>query len=159
MQIISRVRKRWFYWVSGWDTFAYLLFLTLFFTFQNTRFVSAVSDKARRFLLVHFRKRHVERQGSVRKGTCHRCGACCNLVCTCPMLTRQGSCLVYGKCRPQSCKAFPIDGRDIQEMRLCGVQCGYFFESKDKGRGLMKTYRDLPMKNCVNESSCRVPIK
>ena len=43
-----------------------------------------------------------------------------NLLFTCPMLTKQGRCLGYGTCRPQACKVFPIDQRDVDEMKRCG---------------------------------------
>jgi uncharacterized protein YdhG (YjbR/CyaY superfamily) len=63
------------------------------------------------------------------------------LLFTCPMLTKQGRCLVYGACRPQACKVFPIDQRDIDEVKLCGAQCGYRFsgEDSDKVRNIRRS--------------------
>lgn len=86
--------------------------------------------KIRRFLLVHFRKQYVQTQLLMRRGECRQCGSCCNLLFTCPALTKHGKCLVYGVCRPGACKVFPIDQRDIEEVRLCGSRCGYRFEKK-----------------------------
>ena len=99
--------------------------------FRNLRFVLHSKGKIRRFLLVHFQKAYVEKQLSIRHGTCHQCGSCCELLFTCPLLTTQGHCLVYGSCRPQSCKVFPIDQRDINEVNRCGAQCGYSFDQPE----------------------------
>ena len=98
--------------------------------FQNSRFLLHVFGKLRRFGLVHFRKEHVGRQLLARQGACRQCGTCCNLLFTCPMLTRRGGCIVYGKCRPQACKTFPIDQRDIDEVNLANGLCGFEFSRK-----------------------------
>ncbi|MBU4317181.1 MAG: hypothetical protein KKF30_07905 [Proteobacteria bacterium] len=90
--------------------------------------------KARRFLLVHFRKNYVQDQLLVRGGDCRQCGVCCNLLLTCPTLTKQGRCLVYNTCRPQACKVFPIDQRDIDEVTLNGGHCGYRFEAENSSK-------------------------
>lgn len=109
-------------------------------TLEDSRFGLHITGKSRRLFLVHFRKRYVHRQLSARQGTCRQCGTCCNLLFTCPMLMKEGRCLVYGRYRPQACKVFPIDQRDIDEVKLCGAQCGYYFNtacfknvSKEKG--------------------------
>lgn len=96
--------------------------------FHDSRFVLHAVGKTRRFMLVHFRKRYVRDQLAARQGHCRQCGTCCNLLFICPMLTRQGRCMVYGLCRPQACKVFPIDQRDIDEVRTCGGHCGYRFD-------------------------------
>ncbi len=83
----------------------------------------------RRFWLVHTRKNFVKAQLAARQGECQRCGTCCNLLFTCPMLTKEGRCLAYGTCRPEACKVFPIEQRDIEEAKLAGGKCGYRFES------------------------------
>jgi hypothetical protein len=127
MQMISHSMHRWFDQIAGLTTFFYRLIFTVTQAFQDSRFVLHSSAKLRRFWLVHFKKEYVQRQLLVRKGDCHQCGTCCNLLFTCPMLTKQGRCLVYGTCRPQACKVFPIDQRDIHEVNLCGGQCGYRF--------------------------------
>lgn len=104
--------------------------------FQESRSVLHATGKWRRFWLVHFQKEYVEQQLSVRQGDCNQCGACCSMLLTCPMLTKQGGCLAYGTCRPQSCKTFPIDQRDINEVNLGGAQCGYRFNRGDSVKDL-----------------------
>ena len=130
MQLISQSVYRWFDQITGLTTFFYRLILAATQTFQDSRFVLHASGKLRRFWLVHFRTGYVRRQISVRQGACRQCGTCCNLLFTCPMLTNHGPCLVYGICRPQTCKVFPIDQRDIDEVKLCDGQCGYRFNAK-----------------------------
>ena len=95
---------------------------------RKSRFALHLAGKCRRIYLVHFKKTYVHQQLAVRKGKCRQCGTCCNLLITCPMLARGGWCLVYGKCRPQVCKVFPIDQKDIDEVAACGSQCGYHFD-------------------------------
>ncbi len=131
MQLIGHSVNRWFDQIARLATFCYRLILTITQPFQDSRFVLHVSGKLRRFWLVHFRKGYVQRQISVRQGACHQCGTCCTLLFTCLMLTKKGRCLVYGTCRPQVCKVFPIDQRDIEEVKLGGVQCGYGFNRED----------------------------
>jgi len=80
--------------------------------------------------MVHFQKGYVKKQLSARTGACRQCGVCCNLLFTCPMLTKKGRCIIYGSCRPKACKVFPIDQRDIDEIKFCGGQCGYSFNSR-----------------------------
>jgi len=127
MSMISHRRQRWFDQIAGLTAFFYRLILTITQPFQHSRFVLHARGKLRRLGLVHFRAEYVRRQISVRQGDCHQCGTCCNLLFTCPLLTKQRRCRVYGTCRPQACKVFPIDQRDIDEVKLCGSQCGYRF--------------------------------
>ena len=134
MQLISHSMQGWLDQIAGLTTFSQRLILTITQAFQDSRFVLHATGKFRRFWLVHFRKEYVQAQLLVRGGVCRQCGACCNLVFTCPMLTRKGLCLVYGTCRPQVCKVFPIDQRDIDEVKLCGVQCGYRFTGEDSDK-------------------------
>ena len=131
MQLISRSIHRWFDQIAGLTTFPYRLILTVTLAFQDSRFVLHTTGKLRRFWLVYFRKGYVQSQLLVRKGDCYQCGTCCNLLFTCPMLTKQGRCFVYGSCRPRACKLFPIDQRDINEVSLCGAHCGYRFDRED----------------------------
>ncbi len=97
-------------------------------TLNNSLIVLHAMGKLRRLGLVHLRKEYVRRQLMDRQGDCVQCGACCNLLLTCPLLTKQYRCLVYNSCRPQACKVFPIDQQDIDEIKLCGVKCGYRFK-------------------------------
>lgn len=99
-------------------------------SFGSSRFFLHLSGKIRRFLLVHFSQDYVDKQLSSRQGDCRQCGTCCNLLFTCPSLTKDGGCAIYGICRPQACKVFPIDQRDIDEAAICGGQCGYYFTNK-----------------------------
>jgi hypothetical protein len=127
MQLISHGMHRWFDRTVGLTTFFYRLIFTIAQAVRDSRFVFYSTGKLRRLWLVHFRKEYVQRQLLVRTGDCHQCGTCCNLLFTCPMLTKNRRCLIYGVCRPQSCKVFPIDQRDIQEVETCGGTCGYGF--------------------------------
>ncbi len=140
MQIISHGTHRWFGQIASLS----ILFSRLIFpvkqAFQDSRFVLHASGKLRRLGLVHFRREYVQRQLSARTGDCRQCGTCCNLLYTCPMLTKQGRCFVYGSCRPQACKVFPIDQRDIDEVNLCGGHCGYCFDGEDLPK-ILKTGR------------------
>jgi hypothetical protein len=129
MQLIIQSVTRWFDQLAGLTNFFYRVIIAVTQPFQQSRFVLHSGGKLRRFGLVHFRKRYVQRQISVRQGACRQCGACCNLLFTCPLLTKQERCLVYDTCRPQACKVFPIDQRDIDEVKFCGAQCGYRFKS------------------------------
>lgn len=131
MQSMRRYVHEWF---DG-DFFLTGFFHDLFFPISqgaaSLRVFAHLAGKLRRFWLVHFRKHYVQRQLMLRQGACRQCGTCCNLLFTCPMLTCQGTCLVYGVCRPQACKVFPIDARDTAEVGLCGRSCGYRFERND----------------------------
>jgi hypothetical protein len=127
MQLISHSVQRWFDHATDFTFFFYRLMGGLRQAFKGSRFVFHATGKLRRFVLVHFRKEYVKRQLFARKGNCHQCGTCCNFLFTCPMITKQGRCLIYGFCRPQACKVFPIDQRDLDEVILYGGQCGYRF--------------------------------
>jgi len=136
MQLISHSMHRWIDRIAFLPVFFYRLIIMNIHMFQNSRFVHHTRGKLRRLALVHCKKKYVHQQLSARRGTCRQCGTCCNLLFTCPMLTKQGPCLVYGTCRPQACKVFPIDQRDIDEVKLCNGQCGFHFggEYLDKVR-------------------------
>ncbi|TKB28504.1 hypothetical protein FCL47_03200 [Desulfopila sp. IMCC35006] len=140
MQLISHSMHRWIDRIAVVPTFLYGLSRRIPEMFQESRFVLHTVGKLRRLVLVHWQKRYVQQQLSARLGACRQCGTCCNLLFTCPMLTKQGHCLVYGKCRPQACKVFPIDQRDIDEVTLCNAQCGFYF-SRDTGEKIRKIGR------------------
>ena len=128
MRLISQIVRRWCDQPSVLSTFFYRLFLIITQTVTDSRFPLHATGKFRRFWIVHVRKEYVQSQLFVRGGDCRQCGICCNLLFTCPMLTKQERCLIYGFCRPQACKVFPIDQRDIDEVNLCGANCGYRFD-------------------------------
>lgn len=127
MQPIRQSIHRCFEQATGMSSFCQRLFSAISRTYHDSRFAFHSIGKLRRFFLVHFRKGHVYRQMQLREGSCNQCGICCSLLFTCPMLTRQGRCLTYGSCRPQACKVFPIDQRDLEEVKVCGSRCGYRF--------------------------------
>ena len=86
--------------------------------------------KIRRFVITNFRKQDTIDALSLRRGECNRCGACCELVFKCPFLKKQSDgtslCGIYEN-RPNSCRLFPIEQRDIQEVR---GSCSYYFIEK-----------------------------
>lgn len=85
--------------------------------------------KLRRFVNINFRKEEVVAQLSLRRGECNRCGACCEILFKCPFLKkhRDGttSCGIYED-RPNQCRLFPIEKRDLEEVR--GTCSFYFIE-------------------------------
>ncbi|GBE32873.1 hypothetical protein BMS3Bbin05_01801 [bacterium BMS3Bbin05] len=98
---------------------------------KESPLVIRIVGKLRRFYLVHFRKDYVKRQLKLRRGECRQCAQCCSLVFTCPMLTRRKLCRTYRKWRWKVCTVFPIDRRDIDDVGISGVQCGYFFKQDE----------------------------
>ena len=86
--------------------------------------------KIRRFVITNFRKRETIASLALRRGECNRCGACCELVFRCPFLKKNADgtsmCGIYEN-RPNSCRLFPIERRDIEEVR---GTCSYYFIEK-----------------------------
>ena len=86
--------------------------------------------KIRRFVNTNFRKQETIASLALRRGECNRCGACCELVFKCPFLKKNSDgttlCGIYEN-RPNSCRLFPIEQRDIQELR---GSCSYYFIEK-----------------------------
>ncbi len=86
--------------------------------------------KLRRFVKANFRKQEIIASLTLRRGECNRCGACCELVFKCPFLKKlpdgSGMCGIYEN-RPNSCRLFPIEKRDIEEVR---GTCSYYFIEK-----------------------------
>ncbi len=140
MQFISHRMHRRIDRIAVLPVFIYHFIIAIKQVFQESRFVHHTKGKLRRLALVHCQKKYVRRQLSARQGTCRQCGTCCNLLFTCPTLTKEGRCLVYGICRPQACKVFPIDQRDIDEVKLCNGQCGFHFSGEDSDK-IRKTGR------------------
>ncbi|MER3428075.1 MAG: hypothetical protein C4334_08230 [Pyrinomonas sp.] len=83
--------------------------------------------KLRRFVNAHFRAQEVIASLALRRGECNRCGACCEMLFKCPFLRRHEdgttSCGIYQD-RPTQCRLFPIDRRDLEEVRGA---CSYYF--------------------------------
>src|SRR5215831_17151819 len=86
--------------------------------------------KLRRFVNTNFRKQETIAALSLRRGECNRCGACCELLFKCPFLKKHddgsSTCGIYEH-RPNSCRMFPIEPRDLLEVR---GECSYTFIEK-----------------------------
>ena len=83
--------------------------------------------KLRRFVNINFRKQEVVEKLALRRGDCNRCGACCEILFKCPFLKKHqdgtSTCGIYED-RPNQCRLFPIDHRDLREVR---GTCSYYF--------------------------------
>ena len=83
--------------------------------------------KLRRFMSANFRKQEVRESLSLRRGECNRCGACCEILFKCPFLKKHTdgttTCGIYED-RPNQCRLFPIEKRDLEEVR---GTCSFFF--------------------------------
>lgn len=91
-----------------------------------------IINKIRRYRLCKLNKGYITKQVEMRFGDCLQCGRCCRLTYRCPFLVGLGShirCLIYHKGRPEQCRAFPIDNRDLMDVDF---RCGYFFLNKDE---------------------------
>ena len=86
--------------------------------------------KVRRFVSANFRKEEVVASLALRRGECNRCGACCEILFKCPFLKKHGdgttTCGVYED-RPNQCRLFPIEKRDLEEVR---GSCSFYFIEK-----------------------------
>ena len=106
----------------------------------HERWVLALG-KARRFYLVQFRPRYVQASIARRQGECHRTGACCNLLFTCPVFAAKPlpTCRV-NQYKPKVCRMFPIDERDLGDRDILSpdVPCGFSFTppAESPGRAL-----------------------
>jgi hypothetical protein len=88
--------------------------------------------KIRRAYIGHFRRKYVQQQEAARKGSCHRCGACCKLLFKCPFLLEEEghyTCRIHGN-KPENCHIFPINRRDLSDRDLISPKqkCGFYFE-------------------------------
>jgi len=98
-----------------------------------------LSGKIRRWYLCRFRPGYVRRQIARRRGECRKCGSCCALGYRCVFLNGANLCRIYdSRWRFITCVKFPIDERDIRDVRLAaGVDCGFYFaedEGPDSGK-------------------------
>ncbi len=89
-----------------------------------------VQGKLRRFVNIRFRKDEVIEKLALRRGECNRCGACCEILFKCPFLKKHTdgttTCGIYED-RPDQCRLFPIERRDLDEVR---GQCSFYFIEK-----------------------------
>ena len=98
---------------------------------EDARFrARQAQGKLRRFVSSNFRKEDVVEKLALRRGDCNRCGACCELLFKCPFLKKHddgtSTCGIYED-RPNQCRLFPIDRRDLAEVR---GTCSYYFIEK-----------------------------
>lgn len=103
-------------------------------TVEDARFrARQAQGKLRRFVSANFRKDEVIASLALRQGECNRCGACCEILFKCPFLKkhRDGTttCGIYED-RPNQCRLFPIEKRDLEEVR--GTCSFYFIEKSVK---------------------------
>ena len=87
--------------------------------------------KVRRFYLAHVRPGYVRASLARRVGECHRTGACCHLMYTCPLLdekTEPVRCSIQ-EIKPRVCRLFPIDERDLRDRDIISPDepCGFSF--------------------------------
>jgi hypothetical protein len=86
--------------------------------------------KLRRFVRIRFKREEVIEALSLRRGDCNRCGACCEILFKCPFLRKHEdgttTCGIYED-RPSQCRLFPIDRRDLDEVR---GTCSFYFIEK-----------------------------
>jgi Putative zinc- or iron-chelating domain len=100
-------------------------------TVEDAKFrARQVHGKLRRFVSANFRKQEVVAQLSLRRGECNRCGACCEILFKCPFLKKHddgtSTCGIYED-RPNQCRLFPLERRDLDEVR---GSCSYYFIEK-----------------------------
>jgi hypothetical protein len=93
------------------------------FKLLNSKFITGMWGKARRFILCEFFPNYVEMNLSRRYGECKQCGRCCKIVFTCPML-KGNLCRIYYRGRSKVCRKFPIEPRDLKDV---DGKCGYYF--------------------------------
>ena len=103
---------------------------------EDARFrARQAQGKLRRFLRTNLRKQEVIEALSLRRGECNRCGACCEILYKCPFLKKEtdgtATCGIYED-RPNACRYFPIDQRDLREVR---GSCSFYFIEKPIKRG------------------------
>jgi len=98
---------------------------------EDARFrARQVQGKIRRFVSANFRREEVVAALTLRRGECNRCGACCEILFKCPFLKKHDdgstTCGIYED-RPNQCRLFPIEKRDLEEVR---GTCSFYFIEK-----------------------------
>ncbi|HEX8474997.1 MAG TPA: YkgJ family cysteine cluster protein [Pyrinomonadaceae bacterium] len=98
---------------------------------EDTKFrARQVQGKLRRFVNIRFRREEVVAALALRRGDCNRCGACCEILFKCPFLKKHddgsSTCNIYED-RPNQCRLFPIEKRDLEEVR---AECSFYFIEK-----------------------------
>jgi hypothetical protein len=100
-------------------------------TVEDAKFrARQAQGKVRRFVSANFRKEEVIASLALRRGECNRCGACCEILFKCPFLKKHDdgttTCGIYED-RPNQCRLFPIEKRDLEEVR---GSCSFYFIEK-----------------------------
>jgi len=100
-------------------------------TVEDAKFrAKQAHGKLRRFVRIRFKRDEVIAALALRRGDCNRCGACCEILFKCPFLKKHKdgatTCGIYED-RPNVCRLFPIDKRDLQEVR---GTCSFYFIEK-----------------------------
>lgn len=100
-------------------------------TVEDAKFrARQAQGKVRRFVSANFRKDEVIESLALRRGDCNRCGACCEILFKCPFLKKHEdgttTCGIYED-RPNQCRLFPIEKRDLEEVR---GSCSFYFIEK-----------------------------
>jgi hypothetical protein len=100
-------------------------------TVEDAKFrARQAQGKLRRFVSANFRKDEVVAKLALRQGECNRCGACCEILFKCPFLKKHTdgttTCGIYED-RPNQCRLFPLDRRDLEEVR---GSCSFYFIEK-----------------------------
>jgi Putative zinc- or iron-chelating domain len=100
-------------------------------TVEDAKFrARQAQGKLRRFVSANFRKEEVIASLALRRGECNRCGACCEILFKCPFLKKHDdgttTCGIYED-RPNQCRLFPIEKRDLEEVR---GSCSFYFIEK-----------------------------
>jgi hypothetical protein len=100
-------------------------------TVEDAKFrARQAQGKLRRFVSANFRKLEVVDSLALRRGECNRCGACCEILFKCPFLKKHvdgtTTCGIYED-RPNQCRLFPIEKRDLEEVR---GTCSFYFIEK-----------------------------
>ncbi len=82
----------------------------------------------RRQFFINFMRGYVKKQLQHRNGACRQCGTCCSFTCKCPLLSEESGCRNYQGRRPRVCSLFPLSQADINDVKACGGNCGFWFD-------------------------------
>lgn len=85
-----------------------------------------LEGKMRRQALLARDPGYVRAMAAQRTGSCNGCGVCCRLLFACPYYIAGTGCTAYGG-RSEVCRAFPIDQRDLDDIKAAGGACSFAF--------------------------------
>lgn len=98
-----------------------------------------LEGKVRRLALVTRDPAYVQAMSAKRTGACNRCGVCCRLLFACPHYVAGSGCTAYDG-RSDVCRAFPIDQRDIDDVKAAGGACSFSFQHGGLGWASIGTH-------------------